>query len=233
MSSAGNVLGAVTLLLLLAALGALTSEAQTEPPQDAEAQKQELEKRLRELQAKLERETERLHGVGPLGLKSGMTRAALEQAAGEVNQVADYLFIARAVPEPLRGFDSYNLIVSPEVGLCRILTTSESITSDSAGSQLKDRFWGLKKEYTAAYGYGEVTDWLNPLAARQEPEEWMQSLTRKNRRLSVRWTTGISVLKHNLVGIELDALATDSTTGVLRLEFIFSNALLDQECLSY
>ncbi|MEX5716680.1 hypothetical protein IC615_27230 [Serratia ureilytica] len=122
-------------------------------------------------------------GIGPFGLQMGLTKKNVEDMTGvTLTAIPNRLniYTTEVVPKTYYAFETYILLISPKVGLCRIRALSGDINTDSYGVELKSRVKDIAKSLTANYGKGNATDLLLPGSLWKEPGDWMMGLLKKN-----------------------------------------------------
>ena len=182
---------------------------------------------------------------GPFGLAMGMSKDEIETAIGvplQPNRLgAPFHFNTPLVPRPFDGAEDYLLLVLPEAGLCRISMSGENVSTDGYGLELRAAYRRLRDLVAGVYGeYGEV-DFLFDGSIWDEPEYWMRSLERDERRLSARWsapgccgpssgpppppggTAGGPTMRNNVGQVVISAHALSGDTGFLTLSYWFEN----------
>ena len=126
--------------------------------------------------------------AGPFGFEQGMTLEALERAAGPLGPgLRPHLFHAARAPEPHAAFESYGLVVSPDLGLVRVIAVGRLLHTDRFGTQLRREFESVREALSKAYGAGRTFDRvLDP--RRKHPSEFVDALLLKGRVLGTLWT---------------------------------------------
>lgn len=162
---------------------------------------------------------------GPFGLKMGLspeeTKAAIPSLEEKIDQGSG-IYRADSVPIPHPDVESYSLFFSQKSGLCKIVAIGKDIKSGDAGYEVQTAFEALDKAITNKYGRGKKYDFTSERY--DSPEFWMMHLLQKNRTLAKVWSKEEgSTLSSNLSSIELQAGATDMSTGYLVMRYQFEN----------
>ena len=126
--------------------------------------------------------------AGPFGFEQGMTVEALERASGPLRPgVRPHVYHAARAPEPHGAFESYGLVVSPDLGLVRVIAVGRLLHTDRFGTQLRREFESVRDALSKAYGAGRTFDRvLDP--RRKHPSEFVDALLLKGRVLGTLWT---------------------------------------------
>ena len=131
------------------------------------------------------------------------------------------------VPKPHSTFEFYYIEISPTSGLASVVGVSKDIETDSFGITLKSEFANMEERLSKIYGEGEKYDLLIPGSIWYEPNEWMMSLYQKERILTISWSNENEViLKNDLSKITLIAYAVSIDTGVIAVEYRFTNYII-------
>lgn len=129
-------------------------------------------------------------GIGPFGLQMGLTKQNVEDMTGvTLTAIPNSLniYTTEVVPKTYNAFETYILLISPKVGLCRIRALSGDINTDSYGLALKSKVKDIAESLTANYGKGKATDVLLPGSLWKEPGDWMIGLLKKERYFGFDW----------------------------------------------
>ena len=166
---------------------------------------------------------------GPFGLNMGMSKAAIETGSKlEAVEGQSNLYSTKIVPRPLDGVDFYTLLILPNAGLCQIRVAGRTINSSSHGVEIMARYRQLRDAIANTYGkYGE-SDFLRSGSIWDEPEDWMMALRRNERVLQAAYDAEEgSTMRNNVKQILLDAMAIDSSSGWILIQYKFEN---EEEC---
>ncbi|MFZ0427500.1 MAG: hypothetical protein WAO20_05255 [Acidobacteriota bacterium] len=168
-----------------------------------------------------------LPALAQLGLKMGMSREEVEEVAGEpgLPVISDefrngWVFSKLEVPS---GFQA-NVVatIGPQSGLCQLLLYGNPIRTPSNGEALRRELARVVETLRRTYGTPRICDVLRLGSKWREPEHWMMALFRKERVVQYEWIF-TKERKDRIAAIRLSADATDTATGVLRLEFTDTN----------
>jgi len=160
-------------------------------------------------------------GQGPFGLEAGMTLAQVKALVGNLTLKGDNIYRTATVPHPYALFETYSLIIDPELGLQKISAVSVDISCNSFGDQLKDKFSILKESLMKVYGDGKHFNYLKAGSIWHENNEWMMGILKKERNLISFWDKENATMKHNISGITLEANAINMSTGYILLSYQF------------
>lgn len=161
----------------------------------------------------------------PFGLRMGMTRAELSRIS-ELRPLEGTAlgYMMPKVPKPHTSFESYLALVSPSVGLCKVVGVGNTIESSSFGTELVSEFKKLEGALEARYGAHKTFDHLRSGSIWDESNDWMMALHQKERVLSAYWDDEEgSSLPGDLQGVNLEAKALNSSKGYVSLTYEFSN----------
>jgi hypothetical protein len=162
---------------------------------------------------------------GPFGLEAGMNKkqvAALVGGEIKLKPTQNNVYSVESVPNPYPLFGTYSLYIDPDMGLMKIIAWSKAITTNTDGSEIKDKFKELRTAVNDSYGNGETFDYLKVGSTLRGPEDWMAGLLKKERVLASYWLKkDISTLKNKISAINLEAVALSPTRGLLFLSYEF------------
>ncbi len=159
---------------------------------------------------------------GPFGLWMGMTAGESEAPLVDLGQ---FKFSASSVPKPHSLFAKYILQIAPKAGLSWIKAISTPIQASVFGYELKSAFESMEAKLTAKYGKHVRHDFLMEGSIWNEPQDWMQSVLHMERLLFASWELKHgSSLDASLSGVGLVINATDTSSGVIAIEYSFENS---------
>ena len=167
-------------------------------------------------------------GIGPFGLQMGLTKQNVEDMTGvTLTAIPNSLniYTTKVVPKTHYAFETYILLISPKVGLCRIRALSGDINTDSYGLALKSKVKDIAESLTANYGKGKATDVLLPGSLWKEPGDWMIGLLKKNAISVLTGKRKDKPFKNDLQGIMLEATAVNSGIGSVYLQYDFKMSM--------
>ena len=168
---------------------------------------------------------------GPFGLTMGMSKVAIEAVTGsklEAVEGESNMYRTETVPRNLDRVDFYTLVVLPNAGLCQIRVAGMTINSSSHGIEIQTEYRRLRDAVANTYGkYGEA-DFLRSGSIWDEPEDWMMALRRNERVLQAAYDAEEgSTMRNNVKEILLDAMAVNTSSGWISLQYKFEN---EEEC---
>ena len=158
---------------------------------------------------------------GPFGIYKGMTRAEL-QRTGKLVVVDTGTFRLSSVPSPHAAFESYLVLFTEKLGVCRVVAIGTDITTNDFGTQVRAKFGDITEALDAKYGQHREADFLRSGSLWKESQYWMMGLLKKDRTLAAYWeASAAKPLPDGIEAIILEALATNSSTAFLRLVYDF------------
>ena len=168
---------------------------------------------------------------GPFGLEAGLSRKNIEDMIGHPLEASEHsanLYIANTLPKLNNNFESYALLISPNVGLCQIRAIGKTINTDSYGIALKSTFADIKSSLDSIYGKSEKDDFLLSGSIWKEPQDWMMGLYKKERVYMASWkSTNDAMKKNSLTSIGMEIRSLSNSSGFIFLEYDFNN---DSSC---
>ncbi|MNF52633.1 hypothetical protein D3C84_339850 [compost metagenome] len=157
----------------------------------------------------------------------GLDRKSIEQMIGvtlKEHAESKNLYITNKLPKGNQAFETYALLISPNVGLCEIRAVGEDIKSGAQGTQLISAFENMGSLLDGVYGTPKRYDFLASGSLWKESQYWMMGLSKGERYLSSDWESSQSKpLKNSLKTVNLSAHANSSSAGYLRLDYEFEN----------
>ena len=161
--------------------------------------------------------------AGPFGLEMGMTLEQLKKQF-TVEEMSPGVYKTSSVPNPHPDLVFYRLAITPEHGLCKIMTGTGAVTTSAYGSELRGRYNSFKSALTAKYGEGAELDFLRSGSIWQEPRYWMMGLLKKERKLITFWAEKNKPTIDNLKSVMVEANAVNVETGFVTVGYEFENA---------
>lgn len=163
-----------------------------------------------------------ISGVGPFGLRMGMSIAELGM---ELVEISPTKYKAILVPKPHSAFEYYVLQISPNHGLSWIKGIGVNIATNVYGAETSSAFKSMHDNLVGIYGGHFNLDRLEDGSIWNEPRDWTSSIVHGERALSTLWSekTG-AFLNHNLKAVSLHANQVDTTIGYLTIEYSFKNS---------
>lgn len=165
-----------------------------------------------------------LANAGPFGIEMGMTLQQIESLSGAAAKEFGIGYEIQP-PKVHPSFDVYVALISPTLGVYKIVAFGKSKTVSSFGTELKSDFDKIRKQIEVVYGPSKVFDFLKYGSIWKEPNDWMMGLKQKERTLVAFWDdeTGAD-MSSTVANIMLEANATSSSSGYLSLSYEFDNA---------
>lgn len=161
--------------------------------------------------------------AGPFGLEMGTTLEKLQKQFS-VEQKEPFRYQLSGVPQPHATFYRYTIVLTPAQGLCKVQAISDVIRTSAYGEGLREEFGRIEGALTTKYGSSNKRfDALKPGSIWREPRDWMMSLLKKERHLSIFWSVGTTPLPDNISGIMLQGHAATQEAAALSLAYEFTN----------
>ena len=164
---------------------------------------------------------------GPFGLWMGISRTEIEAATGRALREAEeerFLYDTDVLPRGSSRFGSYQLLIAPGVGLCRVRAVSRPIDAGSMGREVVERFEDLAEILESLYGPSGHRDELAEGSRWTGAAQWMMGLASRERTLSAAWLRRDGArLSEGMDSVVLQARAWAPTRGFLVLEYSFQN----------
>ncbi len=171
--------------------------------------------------------------AGPFGLDMGMSIEQVKTACNgrSPSVISDNkYYIIPQKPHP--DFSIYVAWISPTEGLYFLKAVGSNISTSSYGTSLKSKFKDISDRLSKTYGNPKEYDFLRANSIWHEPNEWMKSLEKQERFLCSTWSREqSSALPESIKEINMTAVAKDSETGYLVIEYEFSNFTKSEEAL--
>jgi hypothetical protein len=159
--------------------------------------------------------------AGPFGLDMGMSLNRLKQLGSVTSLKSANMYKIENLREVHPDFETYTIMVSPKLGLCKIRAIGQTFRNDSYGTEMKQKFDSLSRAISNKYGPPKDShDFLKHSSIWKEPREWMMALLKNERILTTFWTDG---LPDNLDGIMLDTNGLSMDSGFIDLIYEFKN----------
>jgi hypothetical protein len=155
---------------------------------------------------------------GPFGLEMGMPLAELSKVT-TLKLEAPFIYSTPRVPKLHPDFDNYLLKVTPDHGLCKIVT-STMVKTSAYGTEIIEKFNSLDGALTTKYGTPERLDFLKVGSIWGEPRFWMMGLYKNERILMSSWEKD---LPDNLASIDLSANSLGLDMALVRISYNFKN----------
>lgn len=163
---------------------------------------------------------------GPFGFHAGMSRqeataaVGLKAIDGETTD-KDSLGL-KSAPKPHPDFSEYDLIIDSDLGLVKLIAVTPTLSTNSFGDELKDKFAKLATAVSDTYGKADKFDYLRSGSIWSDPNDWTTGLFKKERTLEYIWqpTKGNPA---QIVAISLEAVALSREAGIVILSYQFEN----------
>jgi hypothetical protein len=154
-----------------------------------------------------------------------MTKAELSRVASLKPETdSPLVYTIATVPKPHVRFESYVVMVSETIGLCKVVAVGKSIETSAFGTELHSEFDNLEASLEQRYGKHKTFDHLRAGSLWTEPQYWMMGLEKKDRTLAAFWDhEETPSLPTDLNGIMLQAQSLNTSKGYLSLTYEFSN----------
>ena len=137
----------------------------------------------------------------------------------------DFVYSTKTTPRPHSDFEAYNLIVTPEHGLCKVGAISKTFATSVYGEGLKSKFDELESVLSEKYGKSDRNDFLKSGSIWSEAKDWMMALKRGERVLVSFWpSSDAQKLPDNVAIIQLEAKALSTNGGWISLQYEFLSA---------
>jgi hypothetical protein len=159
--------------------------------------------------------------AGPFGIYKGMSKAELQNIA-RIVPLDTGLYSLTRVPNPHSAFTSYAVAFTERLGVCKVFATTSAIQTNNFGTQLRSEFNDIAEALETKYGRHITTDNVKSGSLWDEPRDWMMGLLKKDRTFATIWeSTPATPLPDGISAIGLEALASSTDTGALRLTYDF------------
>lgn len=172
-------------------------------------------------------------GDGPLGFQMGLSVKNIEDMTGKKLEPVDGsygLYIVDTSPKKNNLFETFGLLISPDVGLCQIRAVTYDINTDSYGLELKSQFDDLAASITAIYGNGKKEDFLYPGSIWDRPQDWLSGLVKQERVYMQEWSGPNDAMnKNEIESIIMNTKGKNTSQGYIVLQYSFKNNSKCQE----
>ena len=165
------------------------------------------------------------------GLNMGETKEDISNKGVSLKDDGNYWYTTEELPKGNSKLTKYDLLITPKSGLCRILSHTDIMYSNSFGNQLKSEFEFFEKALTKKYGDNEKYDFVKTDSIWDDTKYWMMGLLKKERYLTAFWSkkNGSNLPQNNIKNISVNTIATSSEKGYISLNYEFLNI---NECAS-
>ncbi|MDO8369135.1 MAG: hypothetical protein Q7S71_00170 [Candidatus Nitrotoga sp.] len=144
--------------------------------------------------------------AGPFGLEMGTPLSELSKIM-TLKPDVPYIYSTPLVPKLHPDFDTYQLVVTPNQGLCKVLAYSRLIKTSAYGSELVSKFNTLNENLTLKYGSPKRYDFVKQGSIWQEPRDWLMGLRKNERTIASIWSNEKRELPDNINLIQIKAKA--------------------------
>ena len=165
---------------------------------------------------------------GQFGLEMGDTKKNLEKKGVKLvgsGNVDDFLYMTYEVPKGNSNLRMYRLMIAPNNGLCEIIAATDYFETNDFGSSIKDKFNFFENLLTKKYGEKKKSDYLASGSIWKDRNYWTMGLLKKERVLLAEWnySYGSKLPQNDINNIVLRAGASDVSTGLIAIQYRFSN----------
>lgn len=159
------------------------------------------------------------------GLNMGESTAQITAKGVVLKKVSEGVWRTSYLPYGNKAFDDYWLTISPKQGLCKITAWISKIQDSSYGDNTKSKFLSLKQALTQRYGTpSNDFDFLRAGAIWKEPNEWMWSISKKERTLASFWGSETNPAKNPVKYIALQAKGVSPEVALISVGYELTNA---------
>ena len=161
----------------------------------------------------------------------GETKKDISNKGVSLKDDGNYWYTTEELPKGNSKLTKYDLLITPKSGLCRILSHTDIMYSNSFGNQLKSEFEFFEKALTKKYGDNEKYDFVKRDSIWNDTNYWMMGLLKKSRYLTAFWSkkNGSNLPQNNIKNISVNTIATSNDEGYISLNYEFLNI---DECAS-
>ena len=165
------------------------------------------------------------------GLNMGETKKDISNKGVSLKDDGNYWYTTEELPKGNSKLTKYDLLITPKAGLCRIISHTDIMYSNSFGDQLISEFKFFEEALTKKYGINKKYDFVKRDSIWNDPQYWMMGLLKEERYLTVFWNKkdGSNLPQNNIKNISVTAYATSSDKGYISLNYEFLNI---NECMS-
>jgi len=155
----------------------------------------------------------------------GETKKDISNKGVSLKDDGNYWYTTEELPKGNSKLTKYDLLITPKSGLCRILSHTDIMYSNSFGNQLKSEFEFFEKALTKKYGDNEKYDFVQSGSIWNDTQYWMMGLLKKERYLTAFWNKeiGSNLPQNNIKNISVNTIATSSEEGYISLNYEFLN----------
>ena len=121
--------------------------------------------------------------AGPFGLGMGQSLDELSKQMS-LKKTKEFLFTASTAPRPHPDLQIYQLIVTPQHGLCKVGAVSRTFNTNVYGTAFLAKFDEIESALSEKYGKSDRQDFLRSGSIWNEPKDWMMGLRKQERVLN-------------------------------------------------
>lgn len=155
----------------------------------------------------------------PFGISAGTPITSL-QVEREINP---YRYRVKA-PSSHPEFESVIVVATPGQGVCQVSGIGKNHGDDRYGESVRKVFGEIRSQVSATYGNSDLFDHLRRGALWRDSRDWVMAVKQNERSYQASWgVESRATLKNRVKEILLSAVALDSDTSYLHLQFRFDN----------
>lgn len=161
----------------------------------------------------------------PFGLAMGMSAEALRErmTLTPVRESA-HIFRTTSIRGAAPGFEQYELMVGPTVGLCKVTAVGPDVRTGRDGAKAREAFDAMESALRARYAAPDRIDGLREGARRRSARDWTRALLDGERVLASYWIVADGQpLPPTLAAVSLQVEALDLETVFLKLQVEYEN----------
>ena len=161
----------------------------------------------------------------------GETKEDISNKGVSLKDDGNYWYTTEEVPKGNSKLTKYDLLITPKSGLCKIVSYTDTMYSNSFGGQIISEFEFFEKALTKKYGQNQKYDFVQRGSIWNDTQYWMMGLFKKERYLQAFWNkkSGSNLPQNNLMNVSVNASATSNDEGYIYLIYEFLNI---DECIS-
>ena len=164
---------------------------------------------------------------GPLGLAMGISTGELvDRFTFKVGDESKPHFYTGTPPKPAPGFGSYFVVATKEQGVCKIMALADVNVVNASGDQIKSETDRIAEMVELKYGKPtKKYDFASQDVYRRNPQFFMMALKEDAVTYAYDWTVkpNSAGLSNDLAEIEVMAMASRIDSGIVRLQYTFTN----------
>ena len=159
------------------------------------------------------------------GLNMGETKEDISNKGVSLKDDGNYWYTTEELPKGNSKLTKYDLLITPKSGLCRIISHTDILYSNSFGDQLINEFEFFEKALTKKYGTNKKYDFVKRNSIWNDSQYWMMGLLKEERYLEAYWTNdvGSNLPQKNIKNISVRTFATSTEEGYISLNYEFLN----------